>query len=152
MRSRCSGVSGGNESTTVWTCSASIVAARSRVVGSVMLGGPCAVRPGCLWEGGSDLGESMASISGGVAVGRACSALLCVLVVLSFELFGLPVRYVSFPQEKPWCGWEAFRRVLTRPPPVCAEYANRPISRRVLLRGRRFRWVLLVRGLPGCRW
>jgi hypothetical protein len=100
MRSRCSGVSGGNESTTARTCSGSTAAARPRVAGSVTLGGsPCAVRTGCLREGGSDPpGESVALVSGAVAVGRACSALLRVLVVLSrcFEWFGLFVRYVSF--------------------------------------------------------
>lgn len=91
MRFRCSGVSGGNESTTARTYSGRTVAERSRVAGSVMLGGsPCAVGTCCLREGGSDLGESVASISGAVAVGRACSALLRVLVVLSrcCEWFG----------------------------------------------------------------
>ncbi len=97
MRSRCSGVSGGNESTTVRTCSASTVVACSRVAGSVVLGAdPSAVRMGCFWEGGSDLGESVMWISGAVAVGRVCLALLCVPGVLSrcFEWFGWPVRYV----------------------------------------------------------
>lgn len=84
MRSRCSGVSGGNESTTVRTRSVSTVAARSGFSGSVVLGGdPCAARTGCFWEGGSDLGELVASIFRAVAVGCACSALLCVLAVLS---------------------------------------------------------------------
>jgi hypothetical protein len=97
MRSRCSGVSGGNESTMARTCSAS-TAARSRVAGSVMLGGPCGIQTGCLREDGSDPGESVASISGAVAVGRACSALVCVLLALSrcFEWLGLFVRYISF--------------------------------------------------------
>lgn len=54
MRSRCSGVSGGNESTTVWTCWARTMA-RSGIVGSLMLGGACAVR---------------AAASGGVAAVR----------------------------------------------------------------------------------
>ena len=102
MRSRYSGVSGGNESTTARTYSGRTVAGRSGVAGSVMLGGsPCAVRTGCLREGSSDLGGSVVSISGAVAVGRACSALLRVLVVLSrcCEWFGLSVRYFSFPQD-----------------------------------------------------
>jgi hypothetical protein len=106
MRSRCWGVSGGNESTTVRTCSASTVAARSGVSGSVMLGGsPWVVRTGCLSERGSDLGESVASISGAVAVGRACSALLCVLAVLSrfFEWFGLFIRYVFLSSGQVCC-------------------------------------------------
>jgi hypothetical protein len=60
MRSFCSGVSGGNESTTARTCSASTAAARS-------------------WFAGS----SVMSVSGAVTVGRGCSALLRVLVVLS---------------------------------------------------------------------
>jgi hypothetical protein len=97
MRSRCSGVSGGNESTTVRTCSANTSAVRSMVSGWVMLGvNSCAVRAGCLREGGTDSGESVASISGAVAVGRACLTLFCALVVMSccFEWFGLSVRYV----------------------------------------------------------
>jgi hypothetical protein len=76
MRSRCSGVSGGNKLTTARTCSARAVA-RSRVAGSVMLGGSsCAVWTGRLREDGSDLGGSVVSTSGAVAVGLGCSALL----------------------------------------------------------------------------
>jgi len=102
IRSRCSGVSGVSESTAAREYSGRTVGARSRVAGSVMFGGsPCAVRTGCLREGSSDLGESVASISGVVAVGRACSAFLRVLVVLSrcCEWFGLSVRYVSFLRD-----------------------------------------------------
>lgn len=110
MRSRCSGVSGGNESTTVRTCSASTVAARSRVSGSVVLGGgPCAARPGCFREGGSDLDELVVSISGAVAVGRSCSALLCVLAGC-FEGFGLSVRYVSLSSGTTAVWLEGFRQ------------------------------------------
>lgn len=82
------------------TCWAGSAAVCSWVVGLVMLcGGPCAVQAGCLGESGSDTGESVASISSVVAVGRACSAFLRVLVVLSdcCEWFGLFVRYISFP-------------------------------------------------------
>ena len=51
MRSCCSGVSGGNESTMARTCSAS-TAAGCGAAGSVMLGdGPGAVRTGCLGKG-----------------------------------------------------------------------------------------------------
>jgi hypothetical protein len=80
MRSRCSGVSGGDESTTARTCSASTAAALSWVAGS---------------------------ISGAVAVGRACSALLRVLVVLSrcFEWFGLSVRYFLLSLGDNEGGW-----------------------------------------------
>lgn len=83
------------------TCSASTVAACSGVVGSVMVAdGSCAVRTVCLREGGSGLNESVASVSGVVVVGRACSAFLRVLVALSrfFAWFGLSVRCVSFPR------------------------------------------------------
>ncbi len=68
----------------------------------VLGGSPCAVRTGRLREGGSDPGESVASISGVVAVGRACSALLRILGVLRrcFVWFGLFIRCVSFPQEQ----------------------------------------------------
>jgi hypothetical protein len=83
----------------VRTCSASTAATRSGVVASVMLGGSsCAVRTGYLREGGTDPGESVASIPGALAVGRACSVFLRVLVALSgcFEWLGLFVRYISF--------------------------------------------------------
>jgi hypothetical protein len=75
----------GKESTMVRTCSASTAAARSGIAGSLMLAGkPCA----------GDLSELAASISGPVAVGRACLALPCVFVVLSrcFERFVFSVR------------------------------------------------------------
>jgi hypothetical protein len=90
-------------------------------------GGPGVVRTGCLREGGNDVGEVVASISDAVAVGRACSALLGVLVVLSrcCEWFGLFVRYISFLQ------WTTrvtggFRYVLVRLLSAGAEYASRP--------------------------
>ncbi len=95
MRSRCSGVSGGNESTMARTYSASTGAGRSRVAGSVLLGGgSCAVWAGCLREGGRDLGESVASICGAVVVGCACSALFRVLSAPGsrFEFLGFLVR------------------------------------------------------------
>jgi hypothetical protein len=102
MRSRCSGVSGGNESTTARTCSASTAAARSWVAGS---------------------------ISDAVAVGRACSALLRVLVVLNrfFEWFGLFVRYFLLPSGDNEGGW-SFDASWPRPPPAGAEYAHRPVG------------------------
>jgi hypothetical protein len=96
MRSRCSGVSGGNESTMVRMCSANTVAARS-IAGSVMLGGGAsAVGAGCVREGGGGPGGSVVSISGAAVVGCTCLTLLRVLLVLSrcFEWFGLPVRCV----------------------------------------------------------
>lgn len=81
--------------------------ARSGIAESVMLGGgsPCAVRTGCLGEGGSDAGESLVSISGAVAGGRARSAFVRVPAVLSgrFGRFGLFVRCISFPPGHP--GW-----------------------------------------------
>ena len=73
-------------------------------------------------QGGSDADELVASISGAVGVGRACSALLRVLVVLSrcFEWPGLFVRFISFLQ---WATRVVgvFRCVLVRAPPVGAD-------------------------------
>lgn len=114
MRSRCSGVSGGNESTMTRTCSVS-TAACSRVAGSVMLdGGSCGVRTG-FRECGSDRGELVVSVFGAVAVGGECSVLLRVLVVLSrcFEWFGLFVSCV-FLSSGTMKVVGVFRCVLTR--------------------------------------
>jgi hypothetical protein len=140
MRSRCSGVSGGNESTTVRTCSVSTVAARSRVSGSVML----------------DLGESVASVSGVVAVGCACSALFCVLVVPSrcFEWFGFSVRYVFLSSGitmRRSGGFPACLGLTSVSGRGIREPVDQPISWRVLLCGGQFRWLLLGRRLHGCR-
>lgn len=129
MRSCCSGVSGGNASTTARTCSASTAAARSWVAGSM---------------------------SGGVAVGRACSARLWVLVVLSrcFEWFGLSVRYV-FLSSGSINGGRGLSDVSRprRPPPAgrgIREPANRRISWFHLLRRSQFCRLPFVRRLPGC--
>jgi hypothetical protein len=136
MRSRCSGVSGGNESTTVRTCSAR-TAARSGIAGSVVLGGGAgAVRVGCVGGCGSGPGELLASISGVVAVGRACSAFLCVLLVLGrcCEWFGLCIR-CFFLSPGAMMGWSgAFRRVLTRLPPAGVEYASWSVGESVGMR------------------
>lgn len=59
MRSRCSGVSGGNESTMVRICSARTVAARCGVAGSVVHGGAWVVRADCVREGGTGAGGSV---------------------------------------------------------------------------------------------
>jgi len=136
MRSRCSGVSGGNESTTVRTCSARTVA-RSGIAGSLMLGGgACAVRAGCVRGCGSGPGELLASVSGAVAVDCACSALLRVLLVLGrcFEWFGLFIRcvFLSPGAMRGWSG--ALRCVLTRPPPADVEYANWSVGESVGMR------------------
>jgi len=100
MRSRCSGVSGGNESTMVRICSARTVATHWGVAGSVVLGGACVVGADCVREGGIGAGGSVGSRSGAVVVGCACLALLHVLLLLSccFEFLGLFVRCVSFPR------------------------------------------------------
>src|SRR5947209_1690856 len=97
MRSRCSGVSGGNESTIVRICSARTVAACWGVAGSVVLGRACVVGADCLRQGGTGAGGPVGSISGAV-VDCSCLVLLRVLLLLSrcFGLLGLSVRYVSF--------------------------------------------------------
>ena len=104
MRSRWSGVSGGNESTMVRICSARTVAARWGVAGSVVLGGDCVVGAGCVRKGCTGAGGSVGSISGAVVVGCACLALLRVLLLLSrcFDCLGLFVRCVSFPRGHSW--------------------------------------------------
>ena len=149
MRSRCSGVSGGNESTTVRTCSARTVA-RSGIAGSLMLGGgACAVRAGCVRGCGSGPGELLASISGAVAVDRACSALLRVLLALGrcFEWFGLFIRCVFLSPG------------VVGSFPACLDPASASgrgirelvgISWHTFLRGSKFRWLSLVRRLPEC--
>jgi hypothetical protein len=96
-RSRCSGVSGGNESITARTCSAS-TAACSRVAAPVMLGGS----PFAVWAGFL-LRESVVSISGSaVAVGRACSALFSVVGLLVVVLSVLACLSDMFPSW--WVG------------------------------------------------
>jgi hypothetical protein len=84
MRSRCSGVSGGKESTTVLTCSVSTASVRSGVAGLVLLGGSLrGLRAGFLGEGGSDsVCGSVALMFDVVVAGRVCSALFGFLVML----------------------------------------------------------------------
>lgn len=127
------------------TCSASTaVVARSGVAGLVVLGGgPCAGRTGCLRGGGSDPDESVTSISGAVAVGRALSR--------CFERFGL----VCLSDIVPFIGatrmlgvfdvsWSNLRQ--RAPITPIDRLANQSVS---VLRGSQFRRSLLVRRLPG---
>jgi hypothetical protein len=150
MRSCWSGVSGGNESTMVWICSARTVVARWEVAGSVVLGGACVVGAGCVREGGTGAGGSLGSISGAVVVGCAWLALLRVLLLLSrcFESLGLLVRCVSFRRGHSWGCPARFGFACGE----AAEYANgrSGISRFRLPCRSQFRWPRIGRWLRGC--
>ena len=93
MRSRCSGVRGGNLSTTARMCSASAVVARSEFARLVVLVGACAVGVGRVRASGRGSGESVALTSGAVVACFACFAIFLVLLVLSgcFARFDLSV-------------------------------------------------------------